>query len=368
MVPTMELCHTFLPISIYKCGESCCLSKWKCVFSGPGIFHLKNRDKYVIVIFRESFCGPERSIREDESMKANDGKARKKYLISLEETRSIVALAAGILVFFCTLAAILIKVEVYMIEMGEHPLHYFTVLSNFLSAIGAAFMIPYAVEGIRKKRFVLPRWVVLFQYSGATCVAVTMVTSLALILPTQGSTAVTGTNFWLHVVTPILTVVLFQCVETGIAFTRRDSLIVLIPYWVYMAVYYVMVILIGKERGGWSDFYMTRAYWPLWVSLVLMLAMGFVISAVLRVVQNRRAAQSWKRIARAWSEDLEPTQLLIEAFGLGRYIGAKCSSGELTIPLDIFTVMAGKYDVSLEKLTKAYTKGALDTIEERSRK
>jgi len=143
-----------------------------------------------------------------------------------------------------------------------------------------------------------------------------MISALTLKLPTQGSDAVTGTNFWLHIIAPAFTVVLFECVETGVAFTRRDMLLAMIPFGLYMAVYFVMVVLVGEERGGWSDFYMTRVFWPAWVSALLMLAVGVAVSLGLLFVQNKRAAQSWERIARMWSEDLEPTQLLIEAFGL----------------------------------------------------
>ena len=275
-------------------------------------------------------------------------KKHKKYLIALEETRSIVALISSIIVLFCTLAAVFVMID-----------------NNLLSASGAAFMLPFAVEGIRKKRFILPRWVVLFQYAGATCVAITMITSLAIILPTQGIEKMTGANFWLHIVTPAATVILFQSVESGIAFRRRDVLISLAPYWTYMLIYSIMAVVIGEERGGWSDFYMTQAFWPAWVSVILMLTIGFAVSAALRIVQNRRAEQCKKRIARTWSRDLEPTQILIEAFGLGRYIGSKCSIEELTVPLDIFAMMSERYGVPAEKLTKAYIKGALDSIGER---
>ena len=147
-------------------------------------------------------------------MKIKAGK-QKKYLIALEETRSAVALVTGVLILFITLGAIFYMIE-QTPEDEENSLHYFTVLSNLLSACGASFMVPFAVEGVRKKRFVLPRWLQLFQYSGATCVAVTMVSSLCLILPTQGMEAMRGANFWLHIITPGCTVLLFQCVETMI--------------------------------------------------------------------------------------------------------------------------------------------------------
>ncbi|MBQ7173355.1 MAG: hypothetical protein IJR88_04490 [Clostridia bacterium] len=294
-------------------------------------------------------------------------KQKKKYLIALEETRSIIALAAGILVCCCAFVSIFLMAKKYN-GTGMHPLQYFTVWSNLLSAVAASFMIPYAVEGIRKKRFALPNWIVLLQYSGAICVATTMVAALALIWPTQGIRAMTGTNFWLHIVSPALTIVLFQCVETGVSFSRKSAPLALIPYWVYMIVYFVMVYLVGTERGGWSDFYKTRAFLPPWVSALLMLAIGFAISFSLRFLHNKLATRYWKRIAKIWSRDLEPTQLLIEAFGLGRSIGSRTYGTELVIPLDILKIMSERYDISMDRLTKAYLKGALDAIEERTTK
>ena len=290
---------------------------------------------------------------------------KKKYLIALEETRSIVALVAGILIFSCALASIFIMAE-NSDGTYEYPLHYFTVWSNILSAVSAAFMIPYAVEGVKKKRFILPRWIVLLQYGGANCLTITLISSLTIILPTQGADAVSGNNFWLHIIIPALTIVLFHCVETGTRFKRHELLLTLIPYWLYMAVYFFMVIIIGEKNGGWSDFYMTQAFWSAWITAILMITIGFVVSTVLFIIHNKRAKQFWEYIGKMWSDNLEPTQLLIETFGLGRYMGAKCADGELTLPLDILKVISKQYDIPLDKLTKAYIKAALDAFEERS--
>jgi hypothetical protein len=125
-----------------------------------------------------------------------------------------------------------------------------------------------------------------------------------------------------------------------------------------------MVIIIGEKNGGWSDFYMTQAFWPVWITALLMTTIGFVISTVLFMIHNKRAEQSWKYVENMWSDRLEPAQLLLEAFGLGRYMGAKYTDGELAIPLDIFKVISKRYDIPLDKLTKAYVKGALDACEE----
>lgn len=289
---------------------------------------------------------------------------RKEYLISLYNTRSIIALAAGVLVILLAGAAIAWKVQVFA-SAEENRFHYFTVQSNLLAILGAAFMIPYAIEGIRKKRFTIPRWLVVFQYAAASCVAITFVTALTIILPTQGDTAVTGEDFWLHLITPLITVVLFECVETGISLTRQDTLIAQIPYWVYMIIYYIAVIVVGKERGGWSDFYLTQQFWPAWVSVILMLVLGFGVSTLLRVIQNRRAAQSRERITRLWVADMEPAEVLIEAFGLGRYMGAHCDASDLDVPVDIFAMMETRYGVSMDALAKAFIKGTVDAMKGR---
>ena len=289
---------------------------------------------------------------------------KNEYLINLEERHSVTALIAGLLVFCCTMTVVAVKIKIYA-TAEESPLHYFTVQSNLFSAVTAAFMMPYAVEGIRKKRFSLPRWIVLLQYASATCVAITMMTTLLLLLPLKGAAAVSGTDFWLHLVTPLSTVILFQCVESGKPFTRTETFLIQIPYWCYLLVYFVMVVVIGKERGGWSDFYMMTVFCPVWVSALVMLSLGAGVAFVLRILQNKRSARSWDELTRLWHDDMDPTELYIEAFGLGRYMGKHCDVNDLTIPLVIFKLMEERYGVSIEQLTDAFVKGALDAVKER---
>jgi len=298
-------------------------------------------------------------------MTSREPVSQRQHIIALYHTRSVVALAAGTGVFCAALAAIFWGIRQY--ADGESLFHYFTVNANLLAAVGAAFMIPYAVEGIRKKRFVLPSWVVRFQYCGAVCVAITLVSTLCFILPVQGADGVSGMNFWLHLVSPVLTVVLFQCVESGVSFTRRDALVVLIPYWIYMALYFVMVILVGEENGGWQNIYSVKAYLPVWVTVPMMLLLGYLVALALGKIQNRRVRAARDRITRRWESDLSGVELRIEAFGLGRYMGLHCADSHLSIPVDIFELMAERYGVSLQDLTRAFVKGGLDGMEERRR-
>ena len=295
-------------------------------------------------------------------MKEKTSGQPKKYLISLAEKYSILALCAGLLLFVCTFTVLFRWLERYD-STGEQPLHYFTVLSNLLSAVTAAFMIPYAVEGIRKKHFVLPRFVVLFQFSAVICVSITMFAAFTFILPTQGIDAVQGTNFWLHIITPLCALILFHCVETGVSISWREALVCLIPFWIYIIVYFIMVILVGEENGGWSDFYMTRAFWPAWVSIALFIVIGFSMTALMRAVHNRLSSRFWKRVSRMWTDDTMPEEMLVEAFGLGRYIGRNLNSGvELSVPVSLFEFMSRRFGLPVGKLINAYIYGALDSI------
>ena len=298
-------------------------------------------------------------------MKEKSTKHPRKYLIGLVERHSVVALIAGIMVFGITIASIIIWIDGYD-HVSEEPLHYFTALSNLMSAVAAAFMIPYAVEGIRKKHFVLPRYIVLFQFSGATCVSITMVTALCIILPTQGDIAVTGTNFWLHVVTPLCAVILFQCVETGMTVSRRAAILSLIPFWAYIILYFIMVVVIGEENGGWSDIYMTQDYFPVWVTMILFLVFGFVMAMVMRAILNFRAKQFWKRVSALWTDDTMPEEMLVEAMGLGRCVGKRENTEvELAVPMNIFMKMSERFDIPVTKLINAYVYGALDSMKEK---
>ncbi len=175
---------------------------------------------------------------------------------------------------------------------------------------------------------------------------------------------VTGTNLWLHLVAPVCTVILFLSVEAGISLSRREALLCLIPFFAYMAVYFIMVVLIGKENGGWSDFYMTQAFWPVWISALFALAIGCVVSTVLRILQNRCAVQTWKRITIRWSEDIESVDLLADAQSYGHSMGTNCTGGEMTIPIDIFFIMSERYGIALYSLIDAYINGALDSLED----
>ena len=61
-------------------------------------------------------------------------------------------------------------------------------------------------------------------------------------------------------------------------------------------------------------------------------------------------------------------EMLVEAFGLGRYVGRNLNSGvELSVPISLFEYMSGRFGLPVEKLINAYIFGALDSIRQKGR-
>lgn len=284
--------------------------------------------------------------------------SRKEYIINLNTVRSRRALISAIIVSVCTFVAVVNNAldPTYT----ESSFHYFTTISNLISAAGAMFMIPYAVEGIRRKRFTMPRWISLFQYAGAVSVFITMFCALTIISYTLGPVfAFTGDNFWLHLVNPVLAIILFLLVETDQKLTKRETVLSLIPYWIYVIIYIIMVVYIGEERGGWEDIYNATSTVPLWIVFNLLILIGFAASIILRKIHNLIVDRSLKDLTSRW-EGYSSVELRIEAYGLGRKLSRRLDKNEIVVPIDIFRMMAQKCDVSIKDLTRAYIKGVED--------
>ena len=288
-------------------------------------------------------------------------KKKKKYIVNLSQVRSRRALLAALAVSVCTFVAV---VEMVIMNIDkESAFHYFTVVSNLLSAAGAMLMLPYAVEGIRRKRFTFPRWISLFQYAGAVSVSITMFCACTIITFTLGPQFAFGrANIWLHLVTPVCAIILFLAVESGRYLTKKDTVIAQLPFWGYAAVYIVMVIVIGKDKGGWNDIYQTMSRLPLWVVFLMLITIGYAVAVLLRVIHNRTVTRGIRQLRACWQDDITPVEMKVEAFGLGRYMGSHLDQSEVTIPMDLLKLMSEKSGVPVEALARAYVKGVTDSI------
>ena len=173
-------------------------------------------------------------------------------------------------------------------HMGIRTFCMFTVNSNILCAAAMAMVIPYTLDGLRTHNYHMPRWIVNLVYMGVTAVALTFLISLFILSPVKGFLLIfTGSRFFLHGVCPILAIVAFCFFMSEKRLRLRDSLLALIPVLIYAAVYVVMVVVVGEEKGGWNDFYGFLSRLPHWIPLTAIMPLTFLIATGIRVLHNR---------------------------------------------------------------------------------
>jgi len=294
----------------------------------------------------------------------------RQMMISLNKRRSVTALVSAVIVCVCTSYAVGVGLlETYSYQQtdsGYSLFKYFTTNSNTLSAIGAAFLIPYAVEGVRVKRFCFPKWVGMIQYSGAICTTLTMAFAFLFILPTQGKQmALGGMNFWLHLVCPIMALILFLSVESDFRFSFFDSLICLAPFFLYAAIYMTSVVMVGEEYGGWQDLYHLTDQLPPSFAASAMCAFALAVALVIGLLYNSLSVQRRKKMMSSWEDSADPKEIEEEAHDLGWHYGLYDDRNDMTIPVDILRELSQRYNVEVKVLYQAYVDGMSRGLAER---
>ena len=250
-------------------------------------------------------------------------------------------------------------------HMGLRTFCMFTVNSNILCAAAMAMVIPYTLDGLRTHNYHMPRWIVDLVYMGVTAVALTFLVSLFILSPAKGFVLIfTGSRFFLHGVCPILAIVAFCFFMSEKRLTIRDSLLALIPVLIYAVVYYVMVAIVGEEKGGWNDFYGFLSRLPHWIPLTAIMPLTFLIATGIRVLHNR----SYDK--RKADESAFFTQLFADA-DVRRIVAAMARSHssakilDIVIPSRIITIMLehSKSDATLEGCCEIYLKEYLENSE-----
>lgn len=205
--------------------------------------------------------------------------------------RSLVSLILNAAIF-CWTAVVVFRAVYRKGEDGARHYsstmyRYFTTDSNVLSALTALLLIPFCVRGLISGGFDLPAWAVVCKYVGTVSVSVTLLTVLFFLGPTQGyPNMFGGDGLYLHLIGPLLAIVSFCAVETGVDLSRWQTLLGLLPTFIYGSVYLVMAVLRSEEKGGWGDFYGFNrgGKWP--ISYVVMHIATLLISAGLAALHN----------------------------------------------------------------------------------
>ncbi|MCR4893244.1 MAG: hypothetical protein K5911_00735 [Eubacteriales bacterium] len=293
----------------------------------------------------------------------NEKKKARQYLIDLQRDRSVIALAACIVTLVFAVGAITRGVVTYTCN-GEglgHLFRFFTTLSNIMTALAASFIIPYAVSGIDRKRLVYPRWIAMLHYSGTVNTTITMLFSMTFILTVNPAAAIGGHNFYLHVICPIAVLVSFLMVESSRELSRKDVICCLVPFFLYSMVYVLMVVILGV----WEDFYMFNTLMPFYFSLPAMWILGCLIAFAVRKVSAVLSAKRRDAMLRGFRRDMEPIEIKIEVFGLGRHNGMAGDINDLNIPYDILRMLSERFGLDVTNLAEVYVRGLLDGAAEK---
>ena len=197
-------------------------------------------------------------------------------------------------------------------HMGLQTFCMFTVNSNILTALAMMLCIPYTVDGLRTGYYHLPDWVVILMHMAITAISLNFLISLCILAPVKGFYLIySGSRFFLHGVCPVLAILC--CFICSHLVRLKESFLALIPVFIYAVLYFVMVVVIGEEQGGWNDFYGFATRLPIWIPATLLMPLTFGIATLLRLAHNRtclaRRAKDAALYREAYSgSDLDPKE------------------------------------------------------------
>ncbi len=251
-------------------------------------------------------------------------------------------------------------------HMGLRTFCMFTVNSNILMGASMALVFPYSLDGLRKHNFHLPRWVVDMVYAGVTAVALTFLISLCVLAPVKGFVLIfTGSRFFLHGLCPILAIVAFCFFISEQRIRFRDTLFALVPVLIYAVLYYVMVVVLGEDRGGWNDFYGFATRLPVWIPMVSIMPLTFLIATVIRIFHNRTFDQRRQEEAAYFSEIFAHADIREIVAAMARFHRENAKGRDIVVPGRVIAIMVenNEGDCTWEECCGIYLKEYLQSSE-----
>ncbi|MBP5779686.1 MAG: hypothetical protein J6X34_00435 [Clostridia bacterium] len=283
-------------------------------------------------------------------------------VMKITRRECLLAMFSALIVVVCVCIGVTMNLTTVADEnfdhMGLRTFCMFTVNSNILAAAAMAMVIPYTMDGLRTHNYYLPRWIVDVVYAGVTSVALTFLVSLFILAPVKGFVLIfTGSRLFLHGVCPILAVVAFSFFMTQKNMRFLDSLIALIPVLIYAVIYFIMVVVIGEEKGGWNDFYGFATHLPWWISAIAILPLTLLIATGLRLLHNRSRNRRKAQETAFFTETFAGADVrkIVAAMARTR---SSAKTLDILVPTRVISILL-KYsgsDCTLEEATQIYIK------------
>ena len=287
-------------------------------------------------------------------------------VMKITRRECLFALISALVVVVCVCIGVTMNLTTAADEnfdhMGLRTFCMFTVNSNILAAAAMAMVIPYTMDGLRTHNYYLPRWVVDLVYAGVTAVGLTFLVSLCILAPVKGFMLIfSGSRFFLHAVCPILAVVAFCFFMSQKQLKFWDSLFALIPVLIYAVLYFIMVVVVGEENGGWNDFYgfVTRVPW--WVSVITLLPMSLLIANGIRLLHNRTSNRRKNEETKFFTETFAGADVrkIVAAMARSR---SSAKTLDVVVPTRVIMILIehSGTDCTLEEASQIYLKEYLE--------
>ena len=288
-------------------------------------------------------------------------------VMKVTRRQCLLALFSAAIVVVCVFIGITMNLTTLYDEnfdhMGIRTFCMFTVNSNILAALSVAMTIPYTIDGLRKHNYHLPRWVTVFVFAGATAVTLTFLISLFILSPVKGFVLIfSGSRFFLHGVCPILAFVAFCFFMSAQQVSFVDQLIALVPVLLYAVLYYIMVVVIGEENGGWNDFYGFATRLPVWIPVTLIMPLTFGISSLIRFLHNRCFRRRKEEEAAYFKETFGQADIRQIVSAMARLHSSTIKTLDILIPRRVISIMLenSEEDCTVEELCKLYLEEYLE--------
>ncbi len=213
---------------------------------------------------------------------------RKKNIVSLT-LNAITVCFVVYSVFLCAFVFLQENDEEILLGSGIRSFGYFTVLSNLFAGITAAIAVVYSALALKGKISVFPKFLSALKFASTVAVSLTFFTVLLFLEPVVMSSGrsffwlYTHSNMFNHFINPLLAMVTFFCFDLNGELPFKYTFLCLVPTVLYSILYITMVVFIGKENGGWADFYNFTFGGRMWmapISTIVMYGATYLIAYV----------------------------------------------------------------------------------------
>lgn len=171
---------------------------------------------------------------------------------------------------------------------------YFTTDSNIFLGIISAIMIGFEISALSKKTYELPKAIYVLKLAATTGVTLTMLTTLVYLAPRDPLgyfNKFVDSNFFFHLIVPLIALVSFICFEKTNKMPKKTAIIAILPMIAY-TIYYAINAFSHIENGVVSNEYDLYGFIDAGVlfSIIiipLMILITYLISVVLWFVNKK---------------------------------------------------------------------------------